>query len=323
MKSFWRFLETRVSARAVLAEWRHVAGGDHFHAIESMLMPTDDVAESYPVLNTSLHLPRVIDYGDGTLAAVCSREPDRRIPLIASDIVLYALDLPALRKTLCASLSSVVIAKTPIDPDRPVLHIGNWEPKKAAAFPIYLLRCRTRASLRATIAELATTIAKPGAIVLTPTRATWESGVEEMARAKRLLLVAVDEIVEVRDHVLVQTNAWNEYLEAFCQMVETTLPANFRNKKSRARRASREADIDKLERALEEHIRSARDHAFNLKARGQPIVLLPRPEQKDLAVQLGMSTSAVSRCLHDPRAKVLKILWETADSIEAVLAFKR
>lgn len=322
MKSFWRFLETRASARAVLAEWRHVAG-DHFPVIEPLLVPTDDVAESYPVLNTSLHLPRVIDYGDGTLAAVCSREPDRRIPLTAIEIVLYALDLPALRKTLCASLSKVVIAKTPIDPDRPVLHIGNWEPKKAAAFPIYLLRCRTRASLRATIAELATTIAKPGAIVLTPTRATWDSGIDEMARSKRLLLVAVDEVVEVRDHVLVQANAWNEYLEAFCQMVGTTLPANYKTKAKPAKRAPRLTAIEKIEKALEEHIRAARDHAFDLEQRGRPMALLPRPEQKDLAAQLGLSESAVSRSLNDPAATKLKILWDTADSLPDVLRFKR
>lgn len=322
MKAFWRFIETRVSARAVLAEWRHVAG-DHFPVIESLLGPTDDVAESYPVLDTSLHLPRVIDYGDGTIAAVCSRDPGRRIPLTDSDVVLYALDLCALRKTLCDSLSKVVIAKTPVDPDAPVLHIGNWEPKKAAAFPVYLLRCRTRASLRASIAELAATIAKPGAIVLTPTRATWENGVEEMARAKRLLLVAVDEIVEVCGEVFVQTAEWDEYVDAFCQMVGTTLPANYKTKAKPARRAPRLTSIEKIEKALEEHIRSARDHAFDLEQRGKPMALLPRPEQKDLAAQLGLSESAVSRSLNDPAATKLKILWDTAESLPDVLRFKR
>lgn len=322
MRGFWRFIETRASRQAVLAEWKHVAGA-HFPVIKPLLTPTDQIAESYPVLDTRMHQPRVVDYGDGTLAAVCSRDADLRVALSAGDIVLYALDLHALRKTLCGALARMVIAKTPIDPADTTILLGNWEPKKAAAFPVHLALCRTRAALRERVTELAATLLKPGAILLTPTRAAWDDDIEALARSKRMLLVAAGEVLDVAGGTLAQAAGWEEYLSAFCQMVGTTLPTNFKNKTKPAKRAPRLTAIEKIEKALEDHIRAARDHAFDLEQRGRPMALLPRPEQKDLADQLGLSTSAVSRSLNDPSATKLKILWDTADSLPDVLRFKR
>lgn len=322
MRGFWRFIETRASRQAVLAEWRFVAGAQ-FPAIKPLLTPTDQIADSYPALDTRMHQPRVVDYGDGTLAAACSRDADLRVALSAGDIVLYALDLHALRKTLCRALAGLAIAKTPIDAAEPTIHLGNWEPKKAAAFPAFLLLCRTRVLLRERVTELATTLSKPGAVVLTPTRANWDDDMQAMVRSKRLLLVAIEEVIDVSGGMMLQTAGWHEYLAAFCQMVDTTLPTNFKNKAKPAKRAPRLTAIEKIEKALEDHIRSARDHAFDLEQRGRPMALLPRPEQKDLADQLGLSTSAVSRSLNDPSATKLKILWDTADSLPDVLRFKR
>lgn len=321
MKGFWRFIETRVSRHAVLAEWQHVAGR-HFAAIRPLLSPTDQATETYPALGTMMHLPRVVDYGDGTVAAVCSRDPERRMYLSPSDIVLYALDLHALRKLLCSLLPGLAIAKTSIEPAAMVVHVGNWEPKKAAAFPVFLLLCRTRSSLRAHVTELASTLAKPGAIVLTPTRATWDDNIEALARSKRLLLVAIDEVIEVVADMAICAAGWDEYLSAFCQMVGTTLPANFKNKKKPARRSQRAANIEKLEKTIGDHLLSAKNHAYSLGDQGREIVLLPRPEQQFLAAQLGMTTTTVSRCLNDPKAKMLRMLWETAESQDAVLKFR-
>lgn len=321
MRSFWRFIETRASRQAVLAEWKHVAGA-HFPVIKPLLTPTDQIAESYPALDTRMHQPRVVDYGDGTLAAVCSRDADLRVALSAGDIVLYALNPHLLRKMLCDALAGLVIAKTGIDSEA-TIHLGNWEPKKAAAFPALLMLCRTRSLLRQRMVELATSQSKPGAIVLTPTRANWDDDIQAMARSKRQLLVAVEEVLDVTDGSVVQASGWNEYLAAFCQMVGTTLPANYHNKKRPARRSQRATNIEKLEKAIEDHLLSAKKHAFSLREQGRDLDLLPRPEQKFLAAQLGMTTAAVSRCLNDPNAQKLKILWEAAESLEAVLRFKR
>ena len=96
-----------------------------------------------------------------------------------------------------------------------------------------------------------------------------------------------------------------------------------RNAKSKTRRGMRAANIEKLEKVLENHLLAARDHAQSLRDCNQEPALLPRPTQKELAHQTGLTQSDVSRCLKDERAKVLRILWETADSLEEVMRYKR
>lgn len=97
--------------------------------------------------------------------------------------------------------------------------------------------------------------------------------------------------------------------------------------KSKPRRApqrgTRAANIEKLEKELEKHLLAARDHAHSLRDRDREPALLPRPTQKELARRTGLTQPDVSRCLRDQRAKVLKILWETAESLDEVMKYKR
>ncbi|MBN1512118.1 MAG: winged helix-turn-helix domain-containing protein [Phycisphaerae bacterium] len=95
-----------------------------------------------------------------------------------------------------------------------------------------------------------------------------------------------------------------------------------RTQKAGPRRGTRAANIEKLEKELETHLLAARDHAQSLRDRGLEPILLPRPSQKELADRTGLEPPTVSRCLKDQRATVLKILWETADSLEAVMRYK-
>ncbi len=87
------------------------------------------------------------------------------------------------------------------------------------------------------------------------------------------------------------------------------------------RRQSRAGDIDALVAELKQHLRSARDYAYQTReTRGVP-ALLPRPSQKDLARRLGITESRLSRSLHDERATELRLLWRVADDLEQVLRF--
>lgn len=313
---FWRLLETRTSRTAVMAEWQRAAGG-HFPVIGPLLQPTGGKARVYP---DGL---RVVHHDDGSIVGVHDGDWEQRRDLTHADIVLYRIDLSKLRKALSDALSGVQISRTPVDAAAPRVQIGNWEPKKAAAFPVFLLFCSTRSLLRQRVTDLATTLPTPGAIVLTPTRATWDDDIITLARNHRMLLVAADEVISVLGDTMIQATEWNEYLAAFCQIVETTLPANFRNKKKPSRRSQRAANIERLEKAMGDHLLSAKKHAYSLREQGQEMVLLPRPEQQFLAAQLGMTTASVSRCLNDPKAMMLRMLWEAAESLEAVLRFKR
>lgn len=106
-------------------------------------------------------------------------------------------------------------------------------------------------------------------------------------------------------------------------MAELTLPSSYQSEKPIPMRGKRATNIERLERELEQHTLAARDHAYTLQQRGQEPILLPRPDQKDLAKRLEITKSAVSRCLRDPRAKALKILWNTTDSLEDVMRFRK
>lgn len=318
---FWALLEARPSRTAVMAEWRSVAG-ECLPLVEPLLVPLDEPATSYPDPRGGLPL-RVVRHRDGAIVAVGRDGGADRLPLTPADVVLYQVDLRRLRKVICDALSGFGIGRTPVGTRERRLHIGNWEPKKAAAFPVHVLFCTDAVSLHQGITDLVARGGKPGAILMTPTRANWDRDLETLARSHRLLLTPLDEVLAVDGASFCEAAAWEEYLQAFCQMVELTLPSNYRNKMPRPMRGTRAANIERLEKALTRHLIAARDHAHSLLDRGLDPVLLPKPQQKDLARQLGVTRAAVSRCLNDERAKVLSVLWGTANSLEAVMSYKR
>jgi len=114
------------------------------------------------------------------------------------------------------------------------------------------------------------------------------------------------------------------YSAAIRPVVLGAPPAKGRSRvrKKPNKRASRAAAIDAIKQALREHLRAARDHAYTLREHDKPAELLPRPTQEQLAQQLHISTSSVSRAINDPSDKEITILWEAANDLEQVLRFK-
>lgn len=88
----------------------------------------------------------------------------------------------------------------------------------------------------------------------------------------------------------------------------------------RPRRGPRAAHIELLVRALEDHLRAARDFAIERLERTGAAEALPRPTMGFLARQLGVDKATVSRCLGDKRAGELRLLWALADDPERLLS---
>lgn len=87
------------------------------------------------------------------------------------------------------------------------------------------------------------------------------------------------------------------------------------------RRSTRAAGIESLVHEMQRHLIAARDYAKDSQTRSGTPKLLPRPSQTDLAQLTHLSESAVSRCLNDDSAFLLRLLWETAADLERVLSW--
>ncbi|MHC2066132.1 hypothetical protein ACYFX5_01545 [Bremerella sp. T1] len=105
--------------------------------------------------------------------------------------------------------------------------------------------------------------------------------------------------------------------------VKDTCPASKESKNATPkRRGSRLNSIAKLRKALIEHVLNAREHAYSTKEITGTPRLLPRPQQKELAKQLDMTTSDVNRALKDDDAVELRIYWELALDVDQIMSFK-
>ena len=89
------------------------------------------------------------------------------------------------------------------------------------------------------------------------------------------------------------------------------------------KRSQRTANIELLQKALIEQIKSARDYAWASIDAGKGPRLLKPPLKKELARQIKISPASVSRCFNDPAAHQLRLLWETAWDLEQILRFKK
>ena len=317
---FWKLLEARASRTAVIADWQTVAG-DSLPAAHTLLRPLDEPATGYPNPRPHGWLMKVVRHTDGTIVAIDERDWENRFELTPQDIVLYQLDLRKLRMMLCGTLHCLNIAKTPVDQAARSLQIGNWEPKKAASFPVYFLLCPNRTALRLEVLDLLSNCIRPGAILLTPTRANWNDNLATVTRSRKMLLVAVADIVETDGSSFRETPAWEEYLQAFAQMVKVTLPSNYRNKKPNARRASLMAKVEKVKNALVDHVRSARDSVVANMDAGNGARLVRFLTKTDLAGLAGLEPYHVTRCFKaDPQ---LKRLYQIANDPEELLRFGR
>jgi len=92
-------------------------------------------------------------------------------------------------------------------------------------------------------------------------------------------------------------------------------------KKKPRKRASRATTIDAIKLELREHLRAARDHAFYSRDHGSGAALLPRPSQKQLAAQLNIHPSSISRAINDPSDEEIRILWKAANNLKQVMKF--
>jgi hypothetical protein len=110
------------------------------------------------------------------------------------------------------------------------------------------------------------------------------------------------------------TEDWLQWLQA----ASAALP----KKEPPRKRATRAAKIEALRKEMIDHLRAAHDHARATRDQTGTPRLLPRPTQKDLAKRVDISEYDVSRCLKDPAAHELRLLWEVALDLGQIMTWK-
>jgi len=214
--------------RYIKREWEKLLK-DEFDSLADFLLPTNDLANRHPGTEASYWQELKVQVKpDGRVIGA----PDRsriRIELTTADILIHKFDFCRFRKEMCNGFG-LMPQTGEIDQREQTVPWGFWEPEKGARFPITLIQGWYGRTLRDRLMETALNREAAGEIILTGNRNEWKEDVPDIARKHKLLLVPLDDIIQIEDSKFLPTPEWNEYLTAFCKMVEMDLPSSLRDK---------------------------------------------------------------------------------------------
>ena len=226
LKNYCKSLQSVILSH-LMVQWKHELQ-EEYNLLLRFLYPTDELAVRYPKDQWVDY--RVIYYPDGRIAGIDDDDVEDRVKLTRADILCHKFDLKDFRREMCEGFGLIL---SPVEIGNPYHGIpwGTWEPEKGATFPVTLLGGSL--DFRGRVSERILRRKAPGEMIITPTRFGWTNDLEEIARANKVLLVSLDEIVQMEDGKLQPTPEWDEYLTAFCKMVEMDLPSQLRTKPRR------------------------------------------------------------------------------------------
>jgi hypothetical protein len=136
-----------------------------------------------------------------------------------------------------------------------------------------------------------------------------------------ILDVPHDCIIELRTVVTLQSHTLSVSADSIKSQLSVN-PAESIAKKVK-KRSSRKTLIASIKKALRKHLMAARDKAFSSSKRSGIPELLPRPTQEQLAKQLKVDVSSISRAINDTSDREISFLWEIANDVDQVMNFKR
>ena len=184
---------------------------------------------------------------------------------------------------------------------------ARWAGRPRDLFFLRACRRQMRASILGEIQ------CHPKAILFTPTETT----ARHYGEATENLLIPLDRALA---HGEEAPRLDVEYVES--SILDAGMGPGGVPKPRAQKRASRTANIESLKKAIVEHLRAARDHAFDtLERTGQP-QLLPRPSRKELGVRACLPKYQVTKCFQDPEARELNLYWDTALDLGQIMAWK-
>jgi hypothetical protein len=158
----WQGIESVPGLAAIPAYWEHFCGTE-FPLIRPHLRPTEDIGATYPCPHPRDHdCPRrIVQYGDGTLAAIC-RHPHKLcddVPLAPKDALVCTLDIGALVRPivegLCVRTQNLQVRA------HGVWELGLSTSRATRNHPVFLLVFARRDDFRSALRELALSCTTP------------------------------------------------------------------------------------------------------------------------------------------------------------------
>jgi hypothetical protein len=245
---FWHHLERHPHASETRAEWQRILG-QAFPAVVPHLTSTGRFASF--VSSPRLNAPdlRVVQYRDGTVAAVCDAGETPTLPLTPDDLGLMTVSMKSLRSAVSGSLGLRTSTVT-VEPLPGVLRIGAWEPQPDTAFPVILVAHPDDRQVGVLLRKSVLETDKP-TLVLTPTDEAWTDEMLAWCEARRVMPGSLAELIEhAEDHAWGATDAWDELLDGFARRAGFTRQAGTQNKRRRRKRGDFLVKIESIGREL-------------------------------------------------------------------------
>jgi hypothetical protein len=195
----WQGIESVQGLAAIPAYWEHFCGTE-FPLIRPHLQPTDDIGAIYPCPYPRDHdCPRgIVQYGDGTLAAVC-RHPHRLcedVPLSPTEALVYTLDIRALVRPMARALC--VRVQDPQLRTHGVWELGLSTSRSARDRPVFLLVLARRDAFHSALRELALSCPSPF-VAVAPTGNHLTVELREVLARRQSDFIAMDERIGLSD----------------------------------------------------------------------------------------------------------------------------
>ena len=196
LPKLWRSFDRIAGQLAIPATWELEAGED-FKFLRPHLRPTDMVGALYPCPHRYGNCPRkIVDYDDGEFAAICRdhHQSCDRVPLTASEALLYELDLDAFLQPVLRALS--IRRDEPQKRGLAIWSLGLSTRRRTMDQPAFLIIAQRAEIFESAVNELLADVASQF-LVLVPTHKFRSVQVDMRLRARRSGYLCLEELIGV------------------------------------------------------------------------------------------------------------------------------
>ncbi len=196
----WQALERIPGLCDVPACWEHHCGAD-FPLIRPHLLTTDDIGTRHPCpryLRDAECPRRIIDYGDGSFAAICqhSHQLCDRLSLAPKDALIHRLDVEGLVRPLASALS--VRWQSFVARQSGVWELGLSTSPATRNYPTFLLIFAQRRDFDSAIRNLLLATSVPF-VVIAPTTNHMNAEVREHLARRQCHFISMEERIGLAD----------------------------------------------------------------------------------------------------------------------------